>query len=457
MLLARPNDSGVYALFKQSTLERRMPPLSLMYLESYLLKSGHTVEIWDGQMSQEPFTKVLKRFNPEMVGVGGTTPEANFSYELFELSKNLSEDIITVAGGPHFQMFTPTDYPLIDYIVVGDGEVAITYLADGNRPDNHIIEMLPTTKLFDLPELRWDKINNWEYNYTFGGRLVSTAAILSSRGCKYRCTFCHNSKCYRPVRFRDIPNVIAEIEMIKSMGVNHFVFLDETFSLDRDRTIALSREMKKHNMLWKCLTRADCVDKEVLSEMVDAGCVGVSIGVESGNTEILKNMKKMVTKEQIIAAFDVLSKFEKLEIRASFIVGHPYETEETVEETIRFACSLPADKAFFNIMTPYPSSVVYDQAINGEGIYLLDPNWEHFRRAGGCTIRTDALSPDDLIRLQKKAHKTFYTQYRIISQYLSELIDTPDKEFYNRPLTDSLMWDDVQILDVNPWKGKRGS
>lgn len=456
VLLARPNDSDVYVLFEPSSMDRLMPPMSLMYLESYLLKSGHIVEIWDGQMSQESFIKVLRRFNPEMVGVGGTTPEANFSYELFELSKKYSKDIITVAGGPHFQMFTQKDYPSIDYIIKGDGEVAITYLADGNLPDEHVIEMPLINKLFDLPELRWDKIKDWHYNYTFNGRLVPTAAILSSRGCKYKCTFCHNSKCFRPVRNRAIPNVVSEIKIIKSMGINHLVFLDETFSLERNRTIELCREMKKFNMLWKCLTRADRVDKEVINEMANAGCVGISIGVESGNSEILKNMKKMVTKKQIIEAFDVLSRFEQIEKRGSFILGHPYETEETVEETIRFACSLPIDKVFFNIMTPYPSSVVYDQAINGEGIYLMDSDWKHFRRAGECTIRTESLSPNDFVRLQKKAHKTFYTQPRIILKYMSELIDTPGKEFYNRPLTDALKWDYVNVLeDIESWKGKK--
>jgi len=440
VLLAAPENHEVYALFKPLKVDRIMPPLALMYLEAYLLKEGHTVKIWDGCTNEKSFIEVLDEFMPEILGVGGTTPEVNFSYELFKICKEYSKDIITVAGGPHFSMFTPEEYPEIDYIIKGDGEIALNYLANGNKPDENVIEMLPDDKIYEAPQLRWDKIDFWKYNYAFEGKLVPTAVMLTSRGCPYRCTFCHNSKNYRKVRFRTISNVISEIETIKSLGINFLVFLDETFSLKKSRTIELCRKIKEYNIRWKCLTRADCVNEELVKEMTDSGCVGVSIGVESGNPQIVKDTNKKVTIPQVIKAFDILNKFEQVEKRASFIIGHPYETEKTVQETINLACSLPADKAFFNIMTPYPSSLVYDQALKGEGLWLVDDSWENFKRCGCSAVRTKTLSPEDLVRLQKKAHMAFYLQPRIILNHIKDLADTEEKKFCVRPLMEALTW-----------------
>jgi len=445
ILLARANNENVYALYKPIETDRIMPPLPLMYLESFLDNAGHEVKIWDGFIDKKSFQETLDEFKPGIVGAGGTTPDSNYSCELFKETKEYSKDILTVAGGPHFQMFTPDDYENIDYIVKGDGEIALCYLADGNIPENKVVEMAPTEELYNTPPIMWDRIKDWPYNFAFEGRLEPTATMLTSRGCPYKCIFCQNSKNYRKVRFRSIPNVIADVEAVVKKGIKHIYFADETFSLDRDRTIELCRAIKEYNIKWKCLTRADCIDYELVSEMVKAGCVGISNGIESGNEQILKNTKKGVSKEQIVKSYEILNQFEGLEKRASFIIGHPYETEENVNETINFALSLPIDIAFFNIMTPYPSCIVYDMALKGEGIWLVNSDWNSFRRAGDCAIRTEELSPEDLIRLQKKAQMRFFTQPRVIISHLRWLMDTGDKVFCNRPIVEALEWKDTYI------------
>jgi anaerobic magnesium-protoporphyrin IX monomethyl ester cyclase len=360
---------------------------------------------------------------------------------MFKMVKEHSKDIITVTGGPHFSGFDPDDYEDIDYIVRGDGEIALTYLADGNVPDTNVLEMLPDDGVYDAPMIRWNEMEDWPYNFMFHARLEPTAAILTSRGCPYKCTFCHNSKNFRKVRFRNISNIIEEVRVVKSMGINHLVFLDETFSLKKERTIELCKELAKCDVEWKCLTRADRVDHEVISAMAEAGCVGISIGVESGNEDIITASKKMVTKEQVRLAYAVIEEYPQIEKRGSFIIGHPYETRSTVEETIDFACSLPIDVAFFNIMTPYPSSMVYDQAIRGEGIHIVDEDWSHYKRAGVSTIRTDELSPSDLMDLQKMALTKFFTRPSVIKYHLKNLIKTADQEYCTRPLLEVLEWE----------------
>lgn len=447
ILLARLDNEKVYALFKPVKTDRILPPLSLMYLEAYLTKEGHEVLLWDNCIDKRPYGDVLADFNPGIVGIGGTTPESDMSLDAFAETKRWNPDIVTVAGGPHFGSFAPIPR-LIDYIVHGDGEYAIAAIAADKVPIvTTRLDMPIRTKeeLDRLPCPLWEQIlkrndGRWPYTYVFGNTLVPTATIITTRGCPHRCIFCYNSKNPRIVQSRSLEKVVEEIKAITALGIRHFVMLDENFKVN-DKLLSGLREC---NIVYKCLMRADTVvsmPKRTCDNLIASGCHGISVGVESGNEQLLNGTKKGITLDTMRQAFDKLVHYPELEKRASFIIGHPYETEETIKETIAFSCSLKADKAFFNIMTPYPSSVIYDLAQKGEGIWLVDEDWGNFKRFGNCTIRTETLNPADLVSLQKEAQMRFYMQPRIVLDHIKALIDgDPDKEFCNRPLTEALEW-----------------
>jgi hypothetical protein len=118
-------------------------------------------------------------------------------------------------------------------------------------------------------------------------------------------------------------------------------------------------------------------------------------------------------------------------------------------DTINFAKQLKPDRAFFNIMTPYPSSLVYDMAKRGDGIRLLTENWQEYRRYGNCVIETDDLTRDQLIELQRIAYEEFWSQPRVVLNHMNRLIgDDEDRRYYYRPVIDALMARDKELGDT---------
>jgi len=243
------------------------------------------------------------------------------------------------------------------------------------------------------------------------------------------------------MRFRSIEDVIQEFYTLDDFNISNIVFADETFALNPKRLKELCKRMiqEKLDLQWLCLTRADSITHEIAKIMEQAGCKSVSLGIESGNEKILEMCCKNEKKEDMIKALDILSQYPNIEKRTSYIIGHPYETEETVMDTINFSKQLKANRAFFNIMTPYPSSVVYDMAKEGRGLHILTDDWSEYRRYGHCVVETDDLSRKQIIELQQLAHNEFWSQPRVVLYHLNKLIgDDEDKRFYNRPVLESL-------------------
>ncbi|MDP2105176.1 MAG: radical SAM protein, partial [Desulfobulbaceae bacterium] len=152
----------------------------------------------------------------------------------------------------------------------------------------------------------------------------------------------------------------------------------------------------------------------LLIEMKKIGLNRLSFGVETGNEQILKAIKKGIPKEAYHTAYKLCSKHD-IETRCSIIIGHPYETKKTVRETIEFACELECYQAYINIATPYPGSELLELARQGfGGIKLLTEDWAEYRRYGNSVMEMNDLTADDLVTLQKWAYRKFYLRPKII-------------------------------------------
>jgi len=446
VLLVRPSNIEVYDLFKLKTRERVEPPFGMMYLAAWLRKArpDDKVEIWDAECKELDYRK-MKQF--DVVASGGTTPEYDLIAEIFRKVKETDREIVTVAGGPHYSA-VPHPTPNLDYIITGEGEASFAELVGeletngSKRPEKtEVIKGKPVDNLDEIPFPTRDLVDNDCYTYMIEGKLQKATLMMTSRGCPYKCIFCHNSKFPRKLRFRSLENVVGEMRDLAKYKIKNFLFVDDTFTLHKKRTMELCDRMIKEdfNFRWACFTRADTISRDLVQKMEDAGCRELSIGVESGNQEILDIICKDETKEQIRKASEIVSKFPKIDKRSSYIIGHPYETMETAMETINFAKSLPVDRAFFNIMTPYPSSVLYDMAKKGQGIRILTENWSEYKRFGNCVIETDELSRDQIIELQKTALKEFWTQPRVVITHLERLVgDDAKKKQHAKPVMDEL-------------------
>jgi radical SAM superfamily enzyme YgiQ (UPF0313 family) len=177
------------------------------------------------------------------------------------------------------------------------------------------------------------------------------------------------------------------------------------------------------------MTRANLISEETIQLMKRGGLVKVSLGVESGNQEILDREKKGTTLKQYEEAYKLFVK-HNIETRGSFIFGHPGETHKTARETIEFAKKLKLFRAGFNVMTPYPGI----DLLNDEGIEVINKDYSHYCRWGDSVVQTKELSPEDLKYYQRLATKEFYLSPKVLWYHLKQFLSGEHSWYYYRPI-----------------------
>jgi len=235
-------------------------------------------------------------------------------------------------------------------------------------------------------------------------------------GCPYQCTYCVVQK--TKWRACTVENVINEILRLKNeQGLNCILFKDETFTMDRQRTIDICNELirNKTKIRWYASTRVDKVDYELLQIMREAGCRSLSFGVESGSQKVLDAVKKGTTVEQALNAVKMTKK-AGIWVHLGFVVGLPGETEESFKETIAFVRKALPAMAQFNTAVPYPGTKLYDDAVQ-KGIFDKNINYKQLR-SDKSILRSEFLTCDDIDSLRKKAYRSLYFNPEwILSQF----------------------------------------
>ena len=185
-------------------------------------------------------------------------------------------------------------------------------------------------------------------------------SILTTVGCPFNCDFCSKPIFGNYFRKREINDIIREIEILKSLGYNYLWMSDDCFTLNLDFLENFCDNLIKKDLgvKYSCLSRADTLDIDLLKKMKKSGCEKVYLGLESGDNEILKLMKKNLTVEKAKLAVKLLKK-AGIKIAGFFIVGYPGETWETIEKTFKFALELDLDEVSFNVPYPLPGSDLF--------------------------------------------------------------------------------------------------
>ena len=448
ILLIRPAYSlNIYKVYGKLPKHREIrPPLGLMYIAAYLQQKGFEVGILDAEKDLLNNEEILKRIiarSSNYVGITSTTPEFPKVKELFDAIKKVRPDIITFAGGPHFSAVPESsngEYSSIDYVVVGEGEKAVLKIVTGMAREK-VVEVVIEDSLDDLPLPARNLVDYGSYQFPMPGRgLVRMDTIITSRGCPFSCLFCFNRN--TKVRYRDIKKCVDEIALShERYKTTFFMFLDDTLTVSKERTIELCDEIIKQGLNKKVAfyanVRADRIDFETLKKMKQAGVIEISMGVESGNQQALNMEHKGILLEQYEQVYSWMRKLG-FETRGSFILGHPYETHKTIRDTINFAKKLKLLRVSCCIMTPYPGTGVYKMALKGQGIHLLSSNWGDFTRYGRSVIRTDELTKSDLENYQQLFFMEFYTQPKVILYHLLQFFKGNFSLYYYRPVVYAL-------------------
>jgi len=418
VLLIYPEDRAI----KEFMSER--PPLGLAYIAAVLEKAKHQVKIIDMNLEELTEDDILKH---DVIGISFLTPFYSSVKKVVSRIKSLDKNKIIIVGGSH-----PTVMPAevlknndIDVVIVGEGEETIIKIIDAiekkkdfkkilgisYKNNNKIIHnpIRPLIKDLDklpLPArhlLKMDRYVNLIDN-------EKATTLISSRGCPFNCVYCAQiwRRTWRP---RSPENIIKEMEqVIKEYGIRNFYFYDDLVTLDKKRVIDICKLIinKGLKIKWICTARVDTVDREMLGWMKKSGCISVHYGVETGDPEILKKIKKNITLDQAKNAFK-WTKEVGIHSKAYFMMGFPWETRKHIMNTINFSLKLDTDERQYLILIPLPGTEIWDYAVEKGIIDENNIDWEEYRIVTldfkEKVFFTEKLSEKEVIGLRKLAYR----------------------------------------------------
>jgi anaerobic magnesium-protoporphyrin IX monomethyl ester cyclase len=327
-------------------------PLGLLYLAATLEKFKIPVEVIDLNFHD---LNILDKSNANWFGIYCSSSLLNSVLELNHYIKERHPGAKTMVGGPHATCMPQDFIKDFDKIIIGEGEMAIL---SAFTSTSQVITCLPIENLDRIPYPARHLIPIKEYHRRIAGQ--SSVGLMTSRGCPSSCAFC--SKVWgKTVRFRSAKNVIGEVkECIEKYNIHAFNIRDDTFTLNRVRFLDMMDEFKNLNISWRCLTRVDQVDRDILNYMKKSGCAQIVYGLESGNQNILNNLGKGTTVKQNLEAIK-LTKEVGIEAKAAVIVGNPGETWDTVKDTVNMIEDSMPDSVILCTFTPYPGSPVWNK------------------------------------------------------------------------------------------------
>ena len=253
-------------------------------------------------------------------------------------------------------------------------------------------------------------------------------SIHTGRGCKSRCTFCLWPQTVGGHRYRtrSVANVIEEMTWAKKAfpEVKEFFFDDDTFTDNLPRAEAIAKELGKLGIIWSCNAKAN-VPRETLKKLRDGGLRLLLVGYESGNQQILHNVKKGMR-------VDVAKKFSKdcrelgIVVHGTFIMGLPGETKETIEETIRFATEVNPHTIQVSLAAPYPGTFLYKQAL--ENGWLDDAHAELVSENGTqiAPLHYPGLSHTEIFESVETFYRRFYFRSGKIASIVGEMVRSPE-------------------------------
>ncbi|MEW6356074.1 MAG: radical SAM protein [Planctomycetota bacterium] len=406
------------------------PVLSLATVAAPLIEDGHDVRIADMDLENEPYAfleKTLKDFQPDYVGVTGTTPMALEMGKIAAKAKELCPSAITVCGGVHVTTFPRemvTDAPF-DVAVIGEGDFTLRDLIRSARPDSvpgiafarggEVVMTEPRPLVDDLDKLPLPAWQLYDIRRYKTSKLVErespTGLLETSRGCVFQCTYCNKNIFGRKFRQKSPGRVADEIERMLRLGFREIHIEDDGFSTNLNKAKAICDEIIRRGLKfpWTLINgiRVNRTDEELVRKLKQAGCYQAAFGIESGNQQILDRIQKGITKDQVRKAIAITKK-TGIETFGFFMLGLPDETEQTMQDTIDFAVELDLDIAKFAITIPLPGTPLFDE-YDEKGL-ILTKDWSRylFHDLTLPVYKHPNLDWDTISQYYKKAYRQFY-------------------------------------------------
>lgn len=426
-----------------------MPPLGLASIAAYLDQAGLNSSILDCYAHPDVngrFCEMLRDQRPALLGISCTTASFHDAVRLTELAKNELPEIRVAFGGPHVSALKEQVLEfseLIDYAVIGEGEQTMLELArlagaepnkvegvvwrrcDGSLVDNGY--RTDAIVLDDLPFPAYEKLEGYPDAYKlpiFNYPKAPNTSCISSRGCPYQCSYCDRSVFQRTFRYNSADYLYQHLVYLKErFGIRHINFYDDQFTFHRGRVEEFSRMMidKPLEMSFNCAVRAEHVDKELLTLMKSAGCWMVSLGIESGDEQLLAQHRQNANLDLLAETIRTI-KSCGIRTKGLLMMGLPGESEESIRRSMKYVYSLPIDDFNLAKFTPFPGSPIYDKI---HELGRFDEDWRkmdcmHFQ------FVPHGMEKDQMEKLFIEFYKKHFQRNRVLLGYVSMLWKSPD-------------------------------
>ena len=371
---------------------------SFIHSSMELMENGHS-EL--SQLWKDALINVLNDFRPDLVGISCTfTMNHENMLEVCEFVKSYDESIVVVAGGVHVtnaRQHVLRDSNHIDYLSLYEGEESfikfleflngeleakdlyqIATSIDGEYyelsniipPTSSALDIMPFYGSVDVSDFSdLGEIGTFRY---WRPKDSKGTAILANKGCRAKCSFCSvrnfNGK---GVRSKSIDTVIDEMKHFNNeFGVNHFTWLDDDLFYDPERTFNLYNRIIQSGLkiTWDAsngiIVSAATAHPELIDAAEESGCIGMNFGVESGNEKILRDIHKPSGIKHYLKLGELMLKHPKIFTRGFLIIGFPNETLGQIQNTINVAREMSLDWYMVQLLTPLPSTEIYDQMVD---------------------------------------------------------------------------------------------
>ncbi|MDI9617671.1 radical SAM protein [Methanothermobacter sp.] len=424
-------------------------PIWLSYAAAVIMED-HEIKLVDAPAwgwDRNDVLQDIEKFEPDLLVIDSSFPSLNNDIEVAEFIKNHYECKNVLVGPPGSQfadrilasdgidIVTRYEYDFTLRELAGALEESddishvkgISYVVDGRVQHNPERDMSSSEDLDSIPFV--SKVYKEFLNirdYFLGSSLYPEVQIFTGRGCPFHCTFCSwpQTLMGRKYRVRSIENVLDELEWIEKNlpEVKEVFFEDDTFTVDKKRVRDFCAQYRERDLkiTWACNARVG-LDYETMREMKRANCRLLITGFESGNDEILRNIKKGITVDEI-RQFAIDARRAGLLVHGDFIIGLPGETHETIENTKRLIKEIKPEILQVSVASPFPGTEFYEWCVENGYLVTDDPN-EYLDDQGHqkSIIKYNDLSEDEITEEVNSILKGYYLSPSYINLALRQI------------------------------------
>ena len=431
-----------------SRIANIMPPLGLASIAAYLEQRGIGADIVDCYArpdSARAIRDYLLAEKPAFIGLSCTTSSFRDGIRIAEMARQAVPGIKTVFGGPHVsalkeQLFA--NFPAMDFAVIGEGEETMAELARCGRDDPASVKGIIYRKgtevnftgyrddglvLDDLPFPAYEKLAGFPSSYMlpiFNYPTTPNTSCISSRGCPYSCSYCDRSVFRRSFRYNSAGYLYEHLRYLSErFGIRHINFYDDQFTFNRQRVEEFTSLMidRPLGMTFNCAVRAEHIDRELLVRMKSAGCWMMSLGIETGDEELLAQHRQNADLDGLALKIRMI-KDAGLRTKGLLMMGLPGETEASIRRSMKYVFSLPIDDFNLAKFTPFPGSPIYE---NIRDLGEFDEDWEKMDCMNFLFV-TKGMTRERLETLFQEFYRNHFKRTKVLWGYVTMLWRSPD-------------------------------